>query len=100
MFNLFKKKKPEGIPVSENLKKKGYEFERHGVEIEYEIAFDENTANELLREIRNTIQVFKRAYSDRILTPDLWHQIDHIDHLAHGGDRFNNRQLATTQEEK
>ena len=67
-----------------------YEFKRHPVEIEkYEIFFDEQTANDILRRIRNSLQIFKRAYYDRPLTPDLWIQIDRIDNLAHGGEHFS-----------
>lgn len=68
---------------------KDYKFKEHVVELEYEVAFDGHTANDLLKQIRNSIQIFKRAYSDRPLTPDLWVQIDRIDHIAHGGDTFH-----------
>lgn len=68
---------------------KNYVFEQHIIESRnYKEYFDEKTANELLRDIRNSLQIFKRAYADRSMTPDLWIQIDRIDHIAHGGDRF------------
>ena len=70
--------------------KKG-EFKEHIVEIEYDMAFDERTANQLLRDIRNTLQVFQRMFKKPEMTPDLWSQIEHIDYLAHGGDKFNQK---------
>jgi len=51
--------------------------------------FDEQTANDLLKQIRDFLDTFNRVYSDRIMTSDLWAAIDFVDHLAHGGDKFS-----------
>ena len=79
----------EMVPLSKNMINKGYTFETHIIETDDISLFDESNANHLLRQIRNTIQVFKRLYPDRELTPDAWHQIDYIDYWAHGGERYN-----------
>ena len=81
--------KKEMVPLSQNMINKRYTFENHLIETDDISLFDEANANHLLRQIRNTIQVFKRLYSDRELTPDAWHQIDYIDYWAHGGERYN-----------